>query len=65
MKQCNYKGCTNGAVKGGVCKTHGAKVEKKHRSFEGCTSQAQKGEFVLCMAQQRIDAALRGVKVSS
>jgi hypothetical protein len=25
-KKCSHKGCTNGAVKGGVCITHGAVV---------------------------------------
>jgi hypothetical protein len=40
-KQCNHEGCTNQAVKGGVCVTHGAK--HKRCRFEGCTNQVQKG----------------------
>jgi hypothetical protein len=30
-------------VRGGVCITHGAKVEVKRCSFEGCTNGAVKG----------------------
>jgi hypothetical protein len=30
-------------VKGGVCVTHGAKVERKRCSFNDCTSYVQKG----------------------
>jgi hypothetical protein len=41
---CTFKGCTNQAVKGGVCITHGAKRYVYICSFEGgCTNQAQKG----------------------
>ena len=39
----SHNGCNNKAVKGGVCKTHGAKVEVRRCSFEGCTNQAKKG----------------------
>jgi hypothetical protein len=35
-KRCSHEGCSNQAVKGGVCVTHGAKVTKKQCSFEGC-----------------------------
>ena len=38
---CSHEGCTNNALKGGVCSSHGAK--KKICSHEGCTSYAQKG----------------------
>ena len=40
-KECISEGCTNRAVKGGVCIKHGA--ETKRCSSEGCTKQAQKG----------------------
>lgn len=40
-KRCSREGWTNGAVKGGVCITHGAVV--KHCSFEGCANGAKKG----------------------
>jgi hypothetical protein len=30
-------------VKGGVCITHGAKVEKKRCSFKGCKNRAVRG----------------------
>ena len=39
--KCSADGCTNGAVRGGVCVRHGAKV--KRCNSEGCTNQAQKG----------------------
>jgi hypothetical protein len=54
-KRCNHEGCTNQAITGGVCVSHGAKryvyihggkvvkVTRKRCSFEGCTNQAQKG----------------------
>jgi predicted carbohydrate-binding protein with CBM5 and CBM33 domain len=42
-KLCSHKGCPNHAKKGGVCITHGAKVERKQCSFEGCTNHVQKG----------------------
>ena len=38
---CSFDGCTNIAVKGGVCIRHGAK--KKLCSREGCTNIAKKG----------------------
>ena len=40
-KLCSHEGCTNGARKGGVCVTHGAKL--KRCSHEGCANQARKG----------------------
>jgi hypothetical protein len=40
-KRCSSMGCANQAQKGGVCITHGAKMNRC--SFEGCTKQAQKG----------------------
>ena len=41
-KRCNnHEGCTNQAVKGGVCITHGAKL--KRYSHAGCKNKAQKG----------------------
>jgi hypothetical protein len=39
--ECSAEGCTNRAVKGGVCIRHGAKV--KLCSSDGCTNQAKKG----------------------
>ena len=43
-KRCSQKGCTNQAVKGGVCVTHGAKVRaRKQCRIKGCTNQFQKG----------------------
>ncbi len=40
VKRCSSDGCTNGVIKGGVCKKHGAKV--KRCSKEGCTNQAKR-----------------------
>jgi hypothetical protein len=40
-KKCNFDGCINIAVRGGVCVTHGA--EKKRCSHEGCANYVQKG----------------------
>ena len=45
-KKCSHKGCNNGAIKGGVCVTHGAKVERKRCSIEGCSSNARGKEGV-------------------
>ena len=44
-KYCSWEGCTNGAIKGGVCWRHGAKstTNKKKCSSEGCTNYAVKG----------------------
>jgi hypothetical protein len=42
-KRCNHEGCTNQAVRGGVCVTHGAKRYVYICSFEECTNQALKG----------------------
>jgi len=43
-KRCKFDGCENGAVKGGVCRRHGAKTKRKKRcEFDGCENQAQKG----------------------
>ena len=39
-KICSSDGCTNYAVKGGVCIRHGAKKTVKLCSREGCTNQA-------------------------
>ena len=39
-KLCSSDGCTNQAVRGGVCVKHGAKL--KRCSSEGCTNQVQK-----------------------
>ena len=41
MKKCSSEGCTNIALKGGVCFRHGAKA--KRCSSEGCTNYAQIG----------------------
>jgi hypothetical protein len=53
-KLCSHGGMyrTNGAVKGGVCKTHGAKVTRKRCSIlRDDTKHAQEGmEFVSRMA---------------
>ena len=45
MKRCSHDGSTNGPVRGDICITHGAKVERKHCSLEGCATFAfaQKG----------------------
>ena len=40
---CNHEGCTNKAIKGGVCVRHGASLTKKYCSHEGCTKYAQRG----------------------
>ena len=40
-KRCSQEGCANGAVRGGVCATHGA--TKKRWSNEGCVNGAIKG----------------------
>jgi hypothetical protein len=41
-------GCANQAQKGGVCFTHGAKVELKRCSHEGCTKYPQ-GKGGVCV----------------
>jgi len=41
IKLCSIEGCTNQAIKGGVCKRHGAKA--KRCNIEGCTNHAIKG----------------------
>ena len=41
VKLCSSEGCTNIAVKGGVCMKHGAK--RKLCSSDGCTNQAVRG----------------------
>jgi hypothetical protein len=38
------EGCTNRALKGGVCIKHEARVIQKLCSIEGCTSHIVKGE---------------------
>ena len=43
VKRCSFEGCTNHVVKGGVCFTHGAKVEQKQCSFKGCTNWVVNG----------------------
>ena len=48
-KICYADGCTNLAVKGGVCIKHGAKV--KRCSSKGCTNQAQKGGLCIKLGQ--------------
>jgi hypothetical protein len=42
-KKCSFEGCSNFSQWGGVCWTHGAKVEKKCCSHEGCTNGVIKG----------------------
>jgi hypothetical protein len=42
-KKCSHEGCTNIAVRGGVCITHGAKVEVKRCGHEGCDNKVVKG----------------------
>jgi uncharacterized protein (UPF0179 family) len=44
-------GCTKQAQKGGVFKTHGAKVMCKRCSYKGCTSYSR-GKLGLCMKHQ-------------
>jgi len=36
VKRCSQEGCANGAVKGGVCITHGVRV--KRCGQEGCAN---------------------------
>ena len=58
-KYCSWEGCTNGAIKGGVCWRHGAKstTNKKKCSSEGCTKYAQKGG--LCRSHgTKVESAL-------
>jgi hypothetical protein len=40
VRRCSSEGCSNQAVKGGVCMRHGAKT--KRCSHEGCTNRAVK-----------------------
>jgi sulfur relay (sulfurtransferase) complex TusBCD TusD component (DsrE family) len=37
--ECKHEGCTNHAIKGGVCIRHGAKVKRCNSA--GCTNQAK------------------------
>jgi hypothetical protein len=57
-KRCSFVGCTNGAKKGGVCITHGAKVTPiKRCSIEGCTNGAKKeGVCISHHGQQQNDS---------
>eukprot|EP00984_Skeletonema_dohrnii_P009471 scaffold3622_cov145-Skeletonema_dohrnii-CCMP3373.AAC.9 len=41
-KRCSAEGCINQAVKGGVCRRHGAKVEAQRCFVDGCTNQIQR-----------------------
>jgi len=50
-------GCENQAVKGGVCKKHGAKAPRC--SVDGCENQAQKGG--VCV-KHRLDRPLEGTE---
>ena len=44
-KKCEFSadGCTNKAVQGGVCKKHGAKVNRYECRSEGCTNKVVQG----------------------
>jgi len=43
VRLCSSEGCTNHALKGGVCIKHGAKPSVKHCTSEGCTNRAKRG----------------------
>ena len=67
-KRCSSDGCTNQAVKGGVCVKHGAKM--KRCSSDGCTNKAQKGgvcikhgakvEYKRCSSEGCTNFAIKG-----
>ena len=37
---CSHEGCTNYAIRGGVCTRHGAKVSRETCNHKGCTNIA-------------------------
>ena len=63
---CRHEGCSNNAVKGGVCIRHGAKVTRCRE--EGCTNRAQKGGVCIrhgakrkrCREEGCTNAAVKG-----
>lgn len=42
-RSCRHEGCTNYAIRSGVCVKHGAGPSKKQCKIEGCTNQSVKG----------------------
>ena len=59
-KECSTStdGCSNWAVRGGVCKKHGAQVKVKLCSIEGCTTKLRKEEYVFDMEHRSNYAAV-------
>jgi hypothetical protein len=59
-KFCNFEGCTEQAVNGGVCIEHGAtKKARKSCNSEGCAKQAVNGGCALSMEQRRSVATVK------
>jgi hypothetical protein len=58
-RRCSSDGCTNIAVKEGVCVRHGAKV--KLCSIEGCANQSKQEEFAGSTGQRSHYAQLMDV----
>jgi len=57
---CSREGCTNHALKGGVCCRHGAKLLQKRCSNDGCKNYPKKGGvWIKHGAKVKDDAALK------
>jgi hypothetical protein len=61
VKLCSSDGCTNIAVKGGVCIRHGAE-KKKRCSSEGCTKFSRE-ECARGMGHRSNDAAVKDAQI--
>jgi hypothetical protein len=59
-KTCSTDGCANGAKKGGVCVTHGAKVTYKRCSHVGCTNGVIKGGVCVTHGAKRMSCSFEG-----
>jgi hypothetical protein len=68
VKRCSSERCTNQVRNGGVCKRHGAKIERKLCSSEGCTNRAVKrgvcvkhgAKYKLCSSEGCNNKAQKG-----
>jgi hypothetical protein len=57
-RKCNAEGCTNRAVKGGVCVTHGAMI--KRCSFDGCTNKSKTGGVCITHGSKKKRCSFEG-----
>eukprot|EP00985_Skeletonema_marinoi_P004231 scaffold1850_cov131-Skeletonema_marinoi.AAC.7 len=61
FEDLNSEGCTNSAVKGGVCAKHGAKV--KDAAVRYVQTKFREVACVLSMGQRRNDAVAKDVQI--